>query len=92
VTVSRGRARYPPWHTRRVSLEEDRASDKRIAVAFAAVLVVEVVLAGMATQADANQAAQAAADHTSLCWIGGATGGPDDLGDVNHGQAVFYWD
>jgi len=31
-----------------VSLEEDRASDKRIAVAFAAVLVVEVVLAGMA--------------------------------------------
>ena len=29
-------------------MEEDRASDRRIAVAFAAVLVVEVVLAAMA--------------------------------------------
>jgi hypothetical protein len=31
-----------------VSVEEDRASDRRIAIAFAAVLLVEVVLAGMA--------------------------------------------
>jgi hypothetical protein len=31
-----------------VTVEEDRASDRRIAVAFAAVLVVEVVLAAMA--------------------------------------------
>ena len=31
-----------------VTVEEDRASDRRIAVAFAAVLLVEVVLAGMA--------------------------------------------
>ena len=29
-------------------MEEDRASDRRIAIAFAAVLVVEVVLAAMA--------------------------------------------
>jgi len=29
-------------------VEEDRASDRRIAIAFAAVLVVEVVLAAMA--------------------------------------------
>ncbi len=36
------------WHARGVTVEEDRASDRRIAVAFAAVLVVEVVLAGMA--------------------------------------------
>jgi Flp pilus assembly protein TadB len=32
----------------RVTVEEDRASDRRIAVAFGAVLLVEVVLAGMA--------------------------------------------
>ena len=31
-----------------MTVEEDRASDRRIGVAFAAVLVVEVVLAGMA--------------------------------------------
>ncbi|HZQ86389.1 MAG TPA: hypothetical protein VFA83_16185 [Acidimicrobiales bacterium] len=31
-----------------MSVEEDRASDRRIAIAFAAVLLVEVVLAGMA--------------------------------------------
>jgi len=31
-----------------VSVEEDRASDRRIGIAFAVVLVVEVVLAGMA--------------------------------------------
>jgi hypothetical protein len=31
-----------------VSVEQDRASDRRIAIAFAAVLLVEVVLAGMA--------------------------------------------
>jgi hypothetical protein len=31
-----------------VTIEEDRASDRRIAIAFAVVLVVEAVLAGMA--------------------------------------------
>jgi hypothetical protein len=31
-----------------VTVEEDRASDRRIAIAFAAVLVVQVVLAAMA--------------------------------------------
>jgi hypothetical protein len=31
-----------------VTVDEDRASDRRIAIAFGAVLVVEVVLAGMA--------------------------------------------
>jgi hypothetical protein len=31
-----------------VTVEEDRASDRRIAIAFAAVLLVEVVLAAMA--------------------------------------------
>ena len=36
------------WHARGVTVEEDRASDRRIAIAFAAVLLVEVVLAGMA--------------------------------------------
>ena len=46
--MSRGRAGPPPWHTPGVTVEEDRASDRRIAVAFAAVLLVEVVLAGMA--------------------------------------------
>jgi len=50
-----------------------------------------IVLVSLATQADANQAAQVAADHASLCWIGGSTGGPDDLQDVNRAQAVFFW-
>ncbi len=36
------------WHARGVTVDEDRASDRRIAIAFAAVLLVEVVLAGMA--------------------------------------------
>ena len=36
------------WHTRRVTVDEDRASDRRIAIAFAVVLVVEAVLAAMA--------------------------------------------
>ena len=31
-----------------MTIEEDRASDRRIAIAFAVVLVIEVVLAGMA--------------------------------------------
>ena len=31
-----------------MTVEEDRASDRRIAIAFAVVVVVEVVLAGMA--------------------------------------------
>jgi hypothetical protein len=39
---------FASWHARGVTVEEDRASDRRIAIAFAVVLVVEVVFAGMA--------------------------------------------
>jgi hypothetical protein len=50
-----------------------------------------IALISLATQEDANHAAQVAADHSSLCWIGGSNGGSPDLQDVNHAQAVFYW-
>jgi hypothetical protein len=40
--------RFVCWQTRAVTVSEDRASDRRIAVAFGAVLVSEVVLATLA--------------------------------------------
>ena len=42
------RHRLASWHARGVTVEDDRASDRRIGVAFAAVLVVEVALAALA--------------------------------------------